>query len=242
MFEWVIRKHIGGRKHQQDNGCVVGKDNILIATVADGLGGHYGGDLASKLVSEKVKLVIEKEKFPLKKPAIWLKQFCLEINQTIILKMQRGIYRPMTTIVLLLIQEQIAYWAYAGDSRLYCISQNDEIFRTRDHSEVQKLLDEGLISEAEMSHHPKQNLLLSCLGAVDEPQIDFGTRRISGVTAFLLCTDGFWEYFSKMELLKLIKSYDIRETATKSMNLVLSRGGVRGDNLTFIVVRKCLNE
>ena len=105
-------------------------------------------------------------------------------------------------------------------------------------SQVQNLVNLGLVKEEEMGH-PEQNLLLRCLGG-NNYQPDFGSEDFSEDKAILLCTDGFWEVFNKKEMSYLVYSKNLKKNATRAMNLAISRGGVRGDNLTFIIVRKVL--
>ena len=238
-FEWVFRKDIGGRKEQQDNGCVFVQDKVLLAAVADGLGGHRGGALASRTVVEKIKEKFSKESFPVKSPEIWMDKFCSQIHSAVVYKGERQGSYPMTTIVFLLIQENQAYWFYVGDSRLYYFSSHIFKLRTQDHSQVQNLVNLGLVKEEEMGDHPEQNLLLRCLGG-NNYQPDFGSEDFSEDKAILLCTDGFWEVFNKKEMSYLAYSKNLKKNATRAMNLAISRGGVRGDNLTFIIVRKIL--
>ncbi len=239
-FEWVLRKDIGGRKEQQDSGCVLVKDNILLAAVADGLGGHRGGALASQTVVEKIKETFSKESFPVKSPAVWMDKFCSQIHSAIVSKGEKQGSDPMTTIVFLLIQENRAYWFHVGDSRLYYFFSQSFKLRTQDHSQVQHLVNLGLVKEEEMGNHPEQNLLLRCLGGNDW-QPDFGSDNFSEDKAILLCTDGFWEVFNKKEMSCLAYSKNLKKDATRAMNLAARRGGVRGDNLTFIVVRPSHN-
>ena len=236
MFEWVIRKDIGGRKEQQDNACVFTDGKIFLAAVADGLGGHRGGALASATVAEKVKEKFSKEPFPVKSPAIWLEKLCSQIHSAMVHKGVRQGSEPMTTIVFLLIQKNQAYWFHVGDSRLYFFSKTKKSIRTQDHSQVQHLVNIGLVKEEDMGHHPEQNLLLRCLGG-NNFQADFASEDFCKGTAILLCTDGFWEVFNKQEMLRLVYAKNLKENATRAMNLAVKRGGVRGDNLTFIVVR-----
>ena len=238
MFEWVIRKDIGGRQEQQDDACVLVQDDFLLAAVADGLGGHRGGALASKTVTEQLRAIMQKSTFPLAQPAGWLKKCCLLINQAIIKKGYQKRCEPMTTLVLLLIQKEQAYWLHVGDSRLYYFNKNNKYKRTRDHSQVQKLLELGLITEAEMGNHREQNLILSCLGADSPAKISLDSDSFTKENAFLLCTDGFWEQFTSSEMGNLVFSSNLRETATSAMHRAAKRGGVRGDNLTFAIIRQ----
>ena len=115
------------------------QDKVLLAAVADGLGGHRGGALASQTVVEKIKEKFSQESFPVKSPAIWMDKFCSQIHSAVIYKGERRGSDPMTTIVFLLIQENQAYWFYVGDSRLYYFSSHTFKLRTQDHSQVQHL-------------------------------------------------------------------------------------------------------
>jgi serine/threonine protein phosphatase PrpC len=236
MLEWVFRKDIGGRKEQQDSGCVLYKDECLFALVADGLGGHNGG-IASKAVVEKTKEIFERQCPPEGAIIGWMSKIFFSLEQAVQKSAMLNRCDTMTTVVFLVVTKRQAYWFHLGDSRLYFFRE-DEIVRTKDHSQVQKLLDLGMIKEEQMAQHYQQNLLLGCLGGGAEKTPDYQSRDFVQGDAILLCSDGFWEYFSKQEMQLLVRKKNIKTAADRALTLVRRRGGVRGDNISFIIVKK----
>jgi serine/threonine protein phosphatase PrpC len=102
--------------------------------------------------------------------------------------------RPRATCAICLVQQSAAYWAHVGDSRVYQIRNNSVRERTRDHSHVEQLLREGLITEAEVQNHPMRNFVECCLGG-DAVLPDMTTSRrkpLEPGDILLLCTDGLW--------------------------------------------------
>ena len=97
---------------------------------------------------------------------------------------------PRTTCVACIIQDNIAYWAHAGDSRLYLLRGGKVVTHTRDHSRVQLLIDQGLINESQAAVHPDRNKVYSCLGGQQSPEIEFSrkTPLVAG-DVLALCTD-----------------------------------------------------
>jgi hypothetical protein len=100
---------------------------------------------------------------------------------------------PRTTCVACVVQDSIAYWAHAGDSRLYAIRGGRILAQTRDHSRVQRMIEDGLITAEAAIHHPARNRIFSCLGGASAPQIDYSkkTPLMTG-DIIVLCTDGVW--------------------------------------------------
>ena len=100
---------------------------------------------------------------------------------------------PRTTCVACVVQDNVAYWAHSGDSRLFLMRGGKVISRTRDHSRIQFLIDEGLLSEAQAAWHPDRNKIYSCLGSPNSPEIEFSRKTpLNQGDILLLCTDGLW--------------------------------------------------
>jgi serine/threonine protein phosphatase PrpC len=100
---------------------------------------------------------------------------------------------PRTTCVACIVQGGCAYWAHAGDSRLYLLRRGELIGATQDHSKVQQMIDAGEITVEASARHPDRNKIYSCLGGVVPPQIDSGREtRLEAGDTLMLSTDGFW--------------------------------------------------
>ena len=165
----------GSRKVNQDRlAYTYGRDTLLLV-VADGMGGHAGGEIAAQIC---VRLFIERfqqeAKPVLKNPLKFLQETMLRAHAAL------GSYAnqfsmletPRTTCVAVVVQASHAYWAHAGDSRFYLFRQGSLIAATKDHSKVQYLVDQGLIGTSDMAVHPDRNKVFSCLGGLVDPVID----------------------------------------------------------------------
>ena len=100
---------------------------------------------------------------------------------------------PRTTAVVVLIQDDVAHWAHAGDSRLYLFRDNRVQAKTTDHSYVERLKQQGVISNKEQQTHPQRNYVTKCLGGnIASPEVSFGKHRLEAGDVILLCSDGLW--------------------------------------------------
>jgi serine/threonine protein phosphatase PrpC len=231
----------GSRKVNQDRiAYTYGRDTLLLV-VADGMGGHAGGEIAAQIC---VRLFIERfqreAKPVLKNPFKFLQDSMTRAHEAL------GSYAnqfsmletPRTTCVACVVQAAHAYWAHVGDSRLYLFRDGRLIAETKDHSKVQYLVDRGIIAAGEVAKHPDRNRVFSCLGGLVDPVIDLGKRTLlHDGDVIMLCTDGFWSVLTKDEIATWLTGAPILDAAPKVMREAEARGGPEGDNLSAIVVR-----
>jgi PPM family protein phosphatase len=145
---------------------------------------------------------------------------------------------PRTTCVACIIQDDAAFWAHAGDSRLYLIRNGQVVNRTRDHSKVQYLVDNGLISAEDANRHPDRNKVFSCLGGMIEPNVDFSPRSpLLNDDTIVLCTDGMWSSYADTEFANAFSSGGVQHNATAMLNEAERRAGVDCDNLSVIALK-----
>ena len=231
----------GQRKVNQDRIAYTFSRDALLLVVADGMGGHAGGEIAAQLA---VRLFIERfqqeAKPVLKNPLKFLQDTMVRAHAAL------GSYAnqfsmletPRTTCVACLVQAGHAYWAHVGDSRLYLFRQGGLIGATKDHSKVQYLVDQGIIGADEIGQHPDRNKIFSCLGGLVDPVIDLSRRTpLRNGDILVLCTDGLWAVFDQREISTWLTSTPILTTAPQMMREGEKRGGDDGDNLSAIVVR-----
>jgi serine/threonine protein phosphatase PrpC len=231
----------GSRSLNQDRIAYTYSRDTLLLVVADGMGGHAGGEIAAQIA---VRLFIERfqqEAKPiLKNPLKFLQDTMVRAHAAL------GSYAnqfsmletPRTTCVACLVQAGHAYWAHVGDSRLYLFRQGGLIGATKDHSKVQYLVDQGIIGADEIGQHPDRNKIFSCLGGLVDPVIDLSRRTpLRNGDILVLCTDGLWAVFDQREISTWLTSTPILTTAPQMMREGEKRGGPDGDNLSAIIVR-----
>lgn len=204
QLDLAILSRQGGRNYNEDACGHWNSEHNLCCVVADGAGGHGGGDIASKLA---VRHVIETTaQQPVVGPA-GVYELMLQTNRHIISERRHGGPQEHmhSTVVSLFIDldNQTALWGHVGDSRLYVFRRGQLRTQTRDHSLVQSLVDAGLIRPDQMRQHAQRSELLCALGS-EESDLHIGVSQDAWMIApgdvFLLCTDGLWEYVDEGEL------------------------------------------
>jgi serine/threonine protein phosphatase PrpC len=135
------------------------------------------------------------------------------------------------------VQDNMAYWAHVGDSRLYLFSDGSLIARTEDHTAVAQLVRDGIISEEDAGHHPERNKVSNCLGGYATPQVECNAPiPLSDADTMLLCTDGIWGMINGHELSALLHAYTLEDAVRHLMDHAEFRGGEHGDNLSLIAM------
>lgn len=241
MITYSYISKIGNREINEDSVICEQNETLSYFVVADGLGGHGQGEIASGIAIESMK-----ETFSFNKEEKELN----EIIDSAILKAQEDILNEQkerharfdmkTTAVVLCEKENHICWGHIGDSRLYAFVNNKVKVRTLDHSIPQMLVLSGELAERKIRNHPQRNMLLRVLG-VDGEEL---RHEISDVLpleefqAFLLCSDGFWELVNEKEMCKLLKkSKNVEEWLGKMTELVEKHGMNKDmDNYTAIAV------
>ena len=230
---------VGGRGVNEDFAYLWTAENCakLCAVVADGLGGHGGGDVASEVASRVIKdgFIAERSN----KPKDVYKYFAAANNE--ILKINGGKNTTLTTVVALFLDGQSATYSHLGDSRLYHFVNGELTARTLDHSVPQVAVALGEIDESQIRCHPDRNRVLKALGVLpsDEFTIDVKTLRLDDGNshAFLLCTDGFWEYVYEAEMVEALKnSASVDDWLTSMRKIRDSRAPDDSDNNTAVVI------
>ena len=196
-LELAILSERGGRSYNEDACGHWQSERHLCGVLADGAGGHGGGDVAARLaVQDLLGAFAAGPTADGDALAVLLRR----TNVKLIASRAPGPTQDMhTTVVCVAIDavEHLAHWAHAGDSRMYWFRDGRIAQRTRDHSLVQSLVDANLLDEADMKAHKQRNELVSALGMPDDELLVTGAATpadIAAGDAFLLCTDGFWEY------------------------------------------------
>lgn len=188
----------GGRKYNEDACGHWHSGRHLVCVLADGAGGHGGGDIASRLA---VQELIGRFSQQPSEGAEELDHLLRVTNEVLISQRVPGTPRQdmHSTVVCLVIDfvGHRVHWAHAGDSRMYWFREGRVLNRTRDHSLVQGLVDSGVLSAEDIHKHPKRSELRSALGIAPElleVSAGDGGQEVLPGDAFMLCTDGLWEY------------------------------------------------
>lgn len=196
MMQFASYSNIGGRTENEDSVLRSMQDDRLCLVVADGLGGHGGGKIAS---SAAVNSICSEWDGTISQDT--LKELIVRAHDKVC-RQQSPIQQMKTTVVALLLADQKSIWAHVGDSRLYHFHNGKLVFQTTDHSVSQIAVMLGDITPDQIRFHPDRSRILRALGQEDgPPNITLAEETLPpGQHAFLLCTDGFWEYVLEEEM------------------------------------------
>ncbi len=204
---------LGDRKANEDRvGYSFSKD-VLLMVAADGMGGHLKGEVAAEIaVTEITRLFQQEARNRLRRPADFLVSVINSAHRAIVSHAvaENLLESPRTTCVACLVQHGTAWWAHAGDSRLYALRGGNLVAATHDHSRVQQMIDAGTITPEMAATHPERNKVYSCLGGVVPPVIAVGGPfELQTGDTLLLSTDGFWSQIPATLVATLLKRQDI---------------------------------
>ncbi len=231
-LRYAARSDVGLVRSNNQDSAYAGS-HLLV--VADGMGGHAGGDVASSVAIGRLASLDSET--PASDIVATLEESVLEANQEILRRARdepqlRGLG---TTITALLRAESKFALAHIGDSRAYLLRDGETVQITKDHTFVQRLLDEGRLTEDEAERHPQRSVLMRVLGDVDaDPELDLSLRAAHVGDRWLLCSDGLSGLVSLDTIDATLKDIeDPGECADALVQLALKGGGP--DNITCIV-------
>ncbi|WP_071395383.1 Stp1/IreP family PP2C-type Ser/Thr phosphatase [Bacillus tuaregi] len=233
------------RQHNEDSGGIFySQSGHRLAIVADGMGGHRAGDVASKMAL--IKLQEEWEKTSMIETAEqaenWLSNHIHEVNLSLY---EHSKNNPEcegmgTTIVAAIITELFATIAHIGDSRCYILNESGFSQVTEDHSLVNELVRSGEITKEDAENHPRKNVLLRALGTETSVEMDIKTILFEEGDRLLLCSDGLSNKVSETEIVDILQTnFTIDEKANRLIKLANDNGGE--DNITLIIVEYYLD-
>lgn len=232
-----IGKH---REINEDSYFVYQNDNLIGGFVADGMGGHQAGEVASTMVASIVKDYIISEfntKMDYVETGEMIRQAFLAANQQIYqyAKKNENLVGMGTTASLAIIYQDKLIVAHVGDSRVYLIGDGIRQI-THDHSFVEELLRRGEITRQDASTHPNRNYITRAVGAEDTVKVDITITAYQGETV-LLCSDGLTNMVSNQQIQEIIQeNEDLQEAARKLIALANKKGGK--DNITVVAFCK----
>lgn len=244
-IELAILSRPGGREYNEDACGHWHSDRHLCCVVADGAGGHGGGDIASRLA---VQHIIEQASAAPLTTVDEVHDLLIDTNATVRRHRADGAAQAQmhSTVVALFIDLEagLALWGHAGDSRLYLFRDGQMLSHTRDHSLVQSLVDAGVLAPEQMRSHPRRSELQSALGTDPADfQLSSATKpwAMRAGDVFMLCTDGLWEYVDEAAMCaSLSRATDPRRWLEQLEQLVLHHARVAGktahDNFSALCV------
>ncbi len=229
------------RQHNEDAIGVFQNKSGILAIVADGMGGHLAGEVASQMAISIFKKLWEEEPV-IKGPSdaeSWLTEKVIEVNKAVY---EHSLSHPEcqgmgTTIVTVLATSTYATIGHIGDSRCYLLNDSGFNQVTQDHSLVNELVKSGQISKEDAEHHPRKNVLIRALGTEQTVELDVSTIEMEDQDLLLLCSDGLSDKVSDDVLEKeLLTSDNLVQTANYLVQLANDNGGE--DNISLIMLKK----
>ena len=232
----VSRK--GGREKNEDRmGYCYTRDAGLFA-LADGMGGHPEGEVASQFALQTLSALFQREAKPrLAEPLRFLHDAIIAgHHQLLRYASERALLdTPRTTVVACLLQGNAAYWAHCGDSRLYLVRGDKLVARTRDHSYSE--LQETLSQVVPMRDRVNRNVLFTCLGSPGKPVIDTaGPLLVHPGDRVMLCSDGLWGALPDNVITEILARRNVAEAVPELAERALRETGEKSDNVTVLAV------
>ncbi|MGZ5598915.1 MAG: PP2C family protein-serine/threonine phosphatase, partial [Usitatibacter sp.] len=230
----------GDRKGNEDRVGYTYSRDVLLMTIADGMGGHLDGEVAAEIaVTEITRRFQQEARNKLKKPFDFLSSAIQSAHRAIVSHaVEHNLLEcPRTTVVACIVQNGSAYWAHAGDSRLYVLRRGEVVAQTQDHSRVQMMIDAGEITPEMAARHPERNKIFSCLGGVVPPQIATGREfALETGDTILLSTDGFWSQIPGNILGSMLRKQTLVDVMPGLLAEAQRRAKGESDNLSVVAM------
>lgn len=231
---------IGGRRVNQDRLAYSYSKEVLLMVIADGMGGHARGEIAAEItVNTITKRFQQDARGPLRYPLEFLENAFFSAHRAIVAFADQNemLECPRTTCVACIVQNNKAYWAHSGDSRLYTFRNGRLAATTIDHSRVQQLIDAGRLTREEAASHPERNKIYNCLGGVLPPQVTLAEEWFLQVgDTIMLSTDGFWGPLTPQHIATRLQSENLVTLAPKLLEEAEHKAGSQSDNLSVVAM------
>ncbi|MGF6571873.1 protein phosphatase [Paraburkholderia sp. GAS333] len=235
QFRWTSSaRSDAGRVREINEDACLDQPGIGRWAVADGMGGHAVGDLASRLVIDALSRIAS---------PVSMKTLIADARarlQTANRQLRdeaarRQVQRIGSTVVVLLACDRFCGYVWAGDSRIYLYRGGQLQQLTRDHSQVEQLKSLGVITDEEARHHPAQHMITRAVGATDMLDLDDDAIEVVDGDVFVLCSDGLSNELSDDEIIAVLTSAERENASEELVELALAKGG--RDNITAVVVQ-----
>jgi serine/threonine protein phosphatase PrpC len=243
QVEYAKVSALGDRQDNQDRAAVVVAEDAAMLLVFDGMGGHSDGARAAETALKVVQDIFMAAKLPILDPQGFLYMALARAHDEVV-DLGKDVavdFRPRATCAICLVQEGGSFWAHIGDSRIYQVRGQQVLTRSRDHSHVEVLIQEGAITEEEALDHPMRNFVECCLGG-DAPIPDMSITAnmpLQSGDVLLCCSDGLWSGISDNEIGEIAKSGDngLAENLKALSIKALNANAPYSDNTTGTAIR-----
>jgi len=226
--------HPGSVREVNEDSILSRSDSGLWA-VADGMGGYEAGDLASSMLVDALNDITFTEKFS--DDINRIEETVIDVNQMILDHSEKVLDGRVfgSTVVIAFMQDTIGFVLWAGDSRLYRLRSNLLTRVTKDHSQLQEMLDSNLLLPEEIEDYPEQNVITRAVGAEQNLMLDMQAFEIEEDDKFLLCSDGLYNAIDEKDIQSILNSGSIKLNTEQLINRALENGA--SDNVSFILIQ-----
>ena len=230
-IESWARTHEGRvRDHNEDSYCANERQGLW--AVADGMGGHEGGEWASAKLVEKLDEIDLPGDFDQARELV--AEAIRQANRSILVEARQRGKQMGSTIVVLMVQDQRYAVIWVGDSRAYVLRDGELQLLSRDHTQVQEMVDRGIMKPEEAVGHPMGHILSRAVGVREEVQVDQVTGDVIPGDVFLVCSDGLHGYVDEKEIARLLARGSPEQASEDLVEVTLQNGAP--DNVTVIAV------
>lgn len=239
-MEVYFQSDIGKRRksNQDYTATFTNQKNQLLALLADGMGGHQAGDIASRQAVEEIGIAWEATTIDDSEKAVqWFLQHIQQANQRIF---EKGQSQPTlsgmgTTLEVVTLLDNHLALAHVGDSRIYLFREQRLIALTEDHSLVNALLKSGEITQEMAENHPRKNIITRSLGMPGSLEVDVAIHRIEDHDQLLLCSDGLTNMVSEPKITQiLLEAASLQDASQRLIDEANAKGGL--DNITVLLI------
>ena len=239
-MEVYFQSDIGKRRksNQDYTATFTNQKNQLLALLADGMGGHQAGDIASRQAVEEIGIAWEATTIDDSEKAVqWFLQHIQQANQRIF---EKGQSQPTlsgmgTTLEVVTILDNHLALAHVGDSRIYLFREQRLIALTEDHSLVNALLKSGEITQEMAENHPRKNIITRSLGMPGSLEVDVAIHKIQDHDQLLLCSDGLTNMVSEPKITQiLLEAASLQDASQRLIDEANAKGGL--DNITVLLI------
>ncbi len=243
QIEYAKVSAVGDRQDNQDRAAIIAHERAALMLVFDGMGGHSDGARAAETALAVVSELFRKQPLPVLDPQGFLYSAMARAHDEVVALGTElaADFRPRATGAACLVQESGSWWCHVGDSRIYHMRNGWLVTRSRDHSHVEVLIQEGAITEAEALDHPMRNFVECCLGG-DSPVPDMTVtrkQRLQRGDVLLACSDGLWSGIPDEEMARIATRTDqpVGENLKTLSIKALTINSPYSDNTTGVALR-----